>query len=123
MQTQSKTTNADPIYLQAFEMLKKEVDTREYETKQKTKDLTDKIEKAERLNKEVEDELFCIMDDDDFYTKSNSISIAVNALENNCEITSISGVYTASSINKYVNVKMKKDKRFLQKVKVLLRNP
>ena len=36
MQTQSKATNADPIYLQAFDMLKKEADKREYETKQKT---------------------------------------------------------------------------------------
>ncbi len=42
----------------------------------------------------------------------------VNALENNCEITSISGVYTASSIKKYTDVQMKKDKRFLQKVRV-----
>ena len=35
MQTQSKVENADPIFLQAFDMLKKEADKREYETKQK----------------------------------------------------------------------------------------
>ena len=42
----------------------------------------------------------------------------VNAIEKGKDYTTIEGVYTEKSVQKYINVEMKRDKRFLHKIKV-----